>query len=267
MAIRLSQIFVYPIKSTAALPVEHAEVRPRGLQHDRRLMLVDDAGRFITGRRYPQLVKLQCEPMEHGYRLTAPDGAVLEIANEGDQAGDAVVWKDQVAVTRYNDTVRAWLRAHCDVDARLVKLADTALRPCGTNAEVSLADGYPLLLLSAGAVDVLNTRTSQTFTSLHFRPNLVVAGCTPHAEDGWSVIRIGTITFDVVKPCTRCIFTTVDPELGVKNAEREPLQTLQRYRMVDNQVLFGQNLIPRQRGMISAEMPITVLETKAGPSL
>ncbi len=94
---------------------------------------------------------------------------------------------------------------------------------------------------------------------LRFRPNLVVSGTTPHAEDEWKRIRIGAVEFDIVKPCTRCIFTTVDPQRGERDANGEPLKTLTTYRRSPNGVTFGQNLIPRGSGTLRVGDAIEVL--------
>jgi len=115
---------------------------------------------------------------------------------------------------------------------------------------VSLADAFPLLLISQGALDLLNSKVAQPLPMLRFRPNLVVAGTEPHAEDGWKRIRIGTLEFDVVKPCTRCVFTTVDFEHGRFDPSGEPLRTLKTYRRSPDGITFGQNLIPRSTGRL-----------------
>jgi uncharacterized protein YcbX len=125
--------------------------------------------------------------------------------------------------------------------------------------EVSFADGFPLLLISQAALDQLNAKLAAPVPILRFRPNLVVAGTAPHAEDGWKRIRIGTIEFEVLKPCTRCVFTTVDFERGAFDAAGEPLRTLTKYRRSPDGVTFGQNLIPRGAGTIRVGAPVEVL--------
>jgi uncharacterized protein YcbX len=125
--------------------------------------------------------------------------------------------------------------------------------------EVSFADGYPLLMISLAALDALNVRLTAPVTMQHFRPNLVVRGAVAHAEDNWKSIRIGDVPFDVVKPCTRCVFTTVDPQRGTFDPDGEPLRTLTGYRRTPIGVTFGQNLIPRGRGQIRLGDPVEVL--------
>ena len=116
--------------------------------------------------------------------------------------------------------------------------------------EVSFADAFPLLLISRAALDGLNARLAKPVSMLQFRPNLVVDGAPAHAEDGWKRIRIGEVEFDVAKPCTRCVFTTVDPLRGERDPDGEPLRTLIGYRRNGDGVTFGQNLIPRSLGTL-----------------
>jgi uncharacterized protein YcbX len=125
--------------------------------------------------------------------------------------------------------------------------------------EVSLAEAVPLLLISAASLDLLNTKLAQPVPMLRFRPNLVVDGTQPHAEDGWKRIRIGTVEFELVKACTRCVFTTVDFERGEFDPSGEPLRTLIGYRRSADGVSFGQNLIPRSLGLVRIGDAVTVL--------
>jgi hypothetical protein len=127
--------------------------------------------------------------------------------------------------------------------------------------EVSFADGYPLLLISEASLADLNTRLPRAVEMRRFRPNLVVDGEMPYAEDGWRRLRVGKVEFEGVKNCSRCIFTTIDPDSGEKHPDREPLRTLSTYRRrPQGGVFFGQNLIPRSRGVIRVGDPVTVIE-------
>ena len=126
--------------------------------------------------------------------------------------------------------------------------------------QLGFADGYPYLLVGQGSLDTLNARLAQPVTARHFRPNLVVADTQPYEEDDWTVIQIGEVVFDVVKPCTRCILTTVNPATGIAAADGEPMTTLMRDRLFDDGVHFGQNLVPRNTGTLAVGMPVEVLE-------
>ncbi len=125
---------------------------------------------------------------------------------------------------------------------------------------VGLADGFPFLLISEASLADLNARLEQPLPMNRFRPNLVIGGCEPFAEDGWSRVRIGSITFRVVKPCSRCAITTVDQTTAV--AGKEPLRTLARFRKVGDKVLFGQNLIHDGTGTLRTDDPVEILQTR-----
>jgi uncharacterized protein YcbX len=187
-----------------------------------------------------------------------PDGARIDTAVWG-----AAV-RPLLADAAAHDWISMLLRAPC----RLVHMDDACVRPVkakydgryGVDGdEVSFADAFPLLLISQAALDALNARLASPVPILRFRPNLVVADTPPHAEDGWKRIRVGDLEFDVVKPCTRCVFTTVDFERGAFDPSGEPLRTLTKYRRSPDGVTFGQNLIPRGAGTIRVGAAVDVI--------
>ncbi|MNN63686.1 MOSC domain protein [compost metagenome] len=135
---------------------------------------------------------------------------------------------------------------------------DTAYAEPGER--VHFADGFPLLLIGQGSLDDLSARVGRPLEMLRFRPNLVVSGAEPYAEDSWKRIRIGALEFRVAKPCSRCILTTIDPHTGERSADREPLATLKAYREKDGEMLFGQNLIAEGMGELRVGMPVEILE-------
>lgn len=262
----LSALYVYPVKSCAALAPASARVEPRGLADDRRWLVVDAKGGFVTGRLYSRMPLIRATPLAGGLRLEAPDMPTLEIAQPGTDASrrSVTVWRSTVDAPAADAEAAAWLSRFLGAELSLVFMDDAAHR--GVNPdfgqpgdEVSFADGYPQLLISSAALDALNARLSAPVEMLRFRPNLVVSGTAPHAEDAWKRIRIGTVEFDIVKPCTRCIFTTVDPQRGERDANGEPLKTLTTYRRSPNGVTFGQNLISRGSGTIAVGDAVEVL--------
>jgi uncharacterized protein YcbX len=173
------------------------------------------------------------------------------------------VWKSEVAA-KPADSADVWLSEFLQQPVRLVHMDAGVARPM-TDAhsqagdEVSFADAFPLLLISQAALDGLNARLAKPVSMLRFRPNLVVDGAPAHAEDGWKRIRIGDVEFDVAKPCTRCVFTTVDPLRGERDPDGEPLRTLIGYRRSGDGVTFGQNLIPRSPGTLHVGDALEVL--------
>ncbi|HSX62905.1 MAG TPA: MOSC domain-containing protein [Tahibacter sp.] len=262
----LSALYVYPVKSCAALAPSSARVEPRGLAGDRRWLVVDANGAFVTGRAHSRMPLIRATPLPGGLRLEAPDMPAIEIATPPAAAPrrDVTIWRSSVDAACADAAASAWLRTFLGADLSLVHMDDAAHR--GVNPdygkpgdEVSFADGYPQLLISSAALDALNARLDQPVEMLRFRPNLVVSGTQPHAEDGWKRIRIGEVEFDLVKPCTRCIFTTVDPQRGERDASGEPLKTLTTYRRSPSGVTFGQNLIPRGSGTIGVGDAVHVL--------
>lgn len=264
---KLSTIYIHPVKSCASLALSHAEVRPRGLAHDRRWMLVDSDGRFLTGRQLPGLVLLRAEPVARGLKLSAPGRPDFSVAQpESDAARVAVlVWKDSVDAADAGDEAASWLSDLLQRQVRLVFMDAAAHRPVSPkhakpDDTLSFADGYPLLLISQASLDGLNGRLSTPLPMTRFRPNLVVSGSDAHAEDGWRRLRIGDLTFDAIKPCVRCVFTTVDPATGQFDPSGEPLHTLKTYRRSDSGITFGMNLIPRGSGLLRVGDSVEVLD-------
>lgn len=262
---QLSALYLYPIKSSAPLEQQAAKVEARGLQHDRRWLVVDTEGGFLTGRQLPRLTLVRAQPDTHGLTLDAPGMRSLSVPFPQTETTVPVnVWKSGVAAKPAGPAADTWLSEFLQQPARLVHMdasvsrvmTDSHSRP---GDEVSFADAFPLLLISRAALDGLNARLAKPVSMLQFRPNFVVDGVSAHAEDGWKLIRIGGIEFDVAKACTRCVFTTVDPMRGERDPEGEPLRTLISYRRTPDGVTFGQNLIPRSSGMVHVGDNVEVL--------
>ncbi|HZD51635.1 MAG TPA: MOSC domain-containing protein, partial [Woeseiaceae bacterium] len=175
------------------------------------------------------------------------------------------LWGDAFAALTTTPALDAWFSAVAGTPARLLWLGPQSQRyRAKIGRTLSFADGYPLMLISQASLDDLNTRTDRAHRMAQFRPNLVVAGTAPYAEDGWSRIRIGSLELAVDKPCSRCVMVTVDPATGKFLPEREPLSTLGRYRRgADRKIYFGQNLIPLGDGELELGAPVEVLETRA----
>lgn len=253
---QLSGLYLYPIKSTAPLAVEQALVEARGLQHDRRWMVVDEQGKFLTGRQLPQLTLVRATPDAAGLAVEAPGMPLLRVAL-ADLGGalPVTVWKSALEARGCGIAADDWLSTYLQRPVRLVHMDADVHRPVQSarahpGDEVSFADGHPLMLITHAALDALNMRLAKPVSMLQFRPNLVVEGAPAHAEDEWRRVRIGEVVFDVAKACTRCVFTTVDPLSGERDPEGEPLRTLARYRRTEEGVTFGQHLIPRSVGSI-----------------
>ena len=262
----LGGLYRYPMKSCAPLPADSAVVEPRGLAHDRRWMVVDPSGKFVTGRELPRLTLVRAEPLAAGVPLLqAPGVAPIQVpVPDGDARLPVTVWKSDVLARPCDATADAWLSGFLGRPVRLVHMDGDVHRPMTSSHarpgdEVSFADAYPLLLVTRAAVELLNTKLERPVSPLRFRPNLIVDHAPAHAEDGWSRIRIGEVEFEVGKACVRCVFTTVDPERGERAADGEPLKTLIGYRRGPEGVTFGRNLIPRAVGTVHVGEPVEVL--------
>lgn len=257
------------MKSAAGQALQLSHVDGLGLLGDRRWMVVDSAsGRFITQRLLPSMGQVQAHwPDEQDLLLSAPGLPELRVALPDAAAAlrEVTIWRDSLQVPDAGDAAASWLSRLLGRDCRLVYMPPAYTRQVDINyaemgQQVAFADGFPLLLIGQASLDDLSARVGRTLEMLRFRPNLVVAGGEPYAEDGWKRIRIGRLEFRVAKGCSRCIMTTLDPLTGERSEDREPLTTLKRYRERDGEVYFGQNLIACGSGQLQLGMPVEVLE-------
>jgi uncharacterized protein len=263
----LSGLYVYPIKSMGGIPLEAWDVDGRGLRYDRRWMLVDEDSWFISQRELPRMARISVRIKADRVVVNAPRMTALELPL-GATTGKTVparIWDDVVEASPVGDDADRWFGEFLGVRCRLVFLPDESVRPVDPDYgeagdQVGLADGFPFLLISEASLADLNARLERPLPMNRFRPNLVIGGCEAFAEDGWRVVRIGPITFRVVKPCSRCAITTVDQERGATG--KEPLRTLARFRKVGNKVLFGQNLIHDGTGTLHTDDPVEIVQTR-----
>jgi uncharacterized protein YcbX len=261
--LRLQDIFIYPIKSLGGIRMEEAIVEERGFQHDRRWMLVDQSGRFVSQREFPMLSLLQVELETAGLRVFPKKQPDLNLfipfnLSEGTEI-PVVIWDDRVIAQIVSKSVGRWFSDFLGFEVDLVKMPELAQRKVdaryAVNFEsVSFADGMPYLIIGQASLDELNTRLVQPVPMNRFRPNLVFSGGAPFVEDKIRKIRIGTLDFQLVKPCARCVLTTINQETGAGG--KEPLKTLATYRTVGNKVMFGQNALALNYGrvMVGDEM-------------
>jgi hypothetical protein len=263
----LTSLTLYPLKSGAGLPLTHATVEPLGIQHDRRWMAVRPDGTFMTGRELPALVRVRAVPTPTGLHLSAPGMPDLEVPLPPADAPrlDVRVWNDTCSAARAHAEADRWLSTYLGQPAALVYVDARMERPvdpryAAPGDRVGFADGYPLLLISEASLADLNRRLPHPVPMARFRPNLVVGDCEAFAEDGWKRLRIGLVELALVKPCDRCVFTTVDPETARIDAQQEPLRTLATYRRTDKKLLFGQNVVVRRPGTIRVGDVVELLE-------
>ncbi|MGF1538535.1 MAG: MOSC domain-containing protein [Elainellaceae cyanobacterium] len=271
--VTLSGLHVYPIKSAAGLSLTSAATAPRGFQHDRRWMLVDRAGKFISQRTCPKLALVSVDIGDRELVITAPDhgSQTLPLQPSGPSRIPVEVWGDRCSAIPMPAVVSDWLSAFLGTPCQLVYMPEDCDRPVdhgqfaadrSDDADtgsplVSFADAYPFLLISEASLADLNHRLAVPIPMNRFRPNLVVQNCDAFAEDGWSRIQIGDAIFRVAKPCSRCTITTVEQSTGQRGAE--PLKTLATFRRWDGQIWFGQNLVQETSGVVRVGDAVKIL--------
>ncbi|MGA7161012.1 MAG: MOSC N-terminal beta barrel domain-containing protein [Bacteroidota bacterium] len=249
----LSEINIYPLKSAKGISLQTAYVELRGIQFDRRWMVVDESGMFLSQRDFPRLALVSTRIDNEILHVSASGMSALDLPIK-QQFGHAVQVQIHSDVTKgvfAGEEAKNWFSDFLGVPCRVMFMPDEILRPVNPKYArdgdiVSFADAYPLLLISESSLDDLNKRLTVPVPMNRFRPNIVVRDCGAYDEDHWKKIRIGKMIFYVVKPCSRCVTPTVDQETGVQG--KEPLATLSQYRKVDGQVFFGQNAIPEENG-------------------
>jgi uncharacterized protein len=267
----LASLHIYPVKSVRAVDLRQARVEPWGLAGDRRWLVVDEDGRFVSQRETPRLALVEAAlPAEGELTLAAPGQPALTVRAPSEAAGAemtwASVWKSKVLAAAAGPAADAWFSGFLGSPVRLVYLDDPTRRQVdpefgGPEDRVSFADGYPLLLTSTGSLEELGrwlTEAGESPVPMNrFRPSAVVAGTAPWAEDGWRLIQIGPVRFRVAKPCGRCQVTTIDQATAERG--RQPLGLLGQRRRFGQQLVFGQNLIPDGGGVLSVGDPVQIL--------
>jgi len=266
--IQISTLTYYPIKACRGFEVDETNVERMGLEHDRRMMVVKPEGHFLTQREYPKLALVT--PSLSGETLTlsapGPDSLTVNIHSSGPTRPVNIWHSTDVQAVDQGQQAAEWFSDWLGTSVRLVHIADGYIRKVSEQYAVSsedhtgFADGYPILLASQESLDDLNARLDEPLPMNRFRPNVVVKGCESFAEDTWSRIRIGEVEMAIVKPCARCVVTTIDKETLAKS--KEPLKTLASYRTQASGAVFGQNVIPLNEGRLRLGMRVEVLSKK-----
>jgi len=262
----LSGLYHYPVKSLSGISLQGASLDRYGLQHDRRWMLVDRDGEFLSQRRLPRMALIGQRIAGETLILHAaglPELHLPLLPDSGDWF-EVRIWDETCQAQHCGAAADQWLSEFLEQPCRLVFMPESVSRRvdpdyAAANDLTAFSDGFPLMLLSDASLAELNGRLDMPLPMSRFRPNLVVSGCAPFAEDGWRRLRIGETTFRVVKPCSRCIITTIDPATAERGSE--PLQTLSEYRRRGNKVYFGQNLLHDGNGRLALGMRVEVLES------
>ena len=267
MSYSVSQLLYHPIKSLGAIQTDSFEVASRGPLFDRRIMLVDSNGQFVTQRECPTMALV----------MVHDTGSVLTLSFKNDHIklswprfSDLTnlimvnVWDDSVSAQLIDDkSVNMWLSKHLQCDVRLVYMADNEHRQVDLNYsspgdQTSFSDGFPFLLISQASLDFLSEKVGYELSAKRFRPNIVVKGCEPFEEDTWKKLRIGNIEFDVVKSCSRCVIPSINLETAEK--EKSVIRAMVDFRKVVDSIYVGQNLIHNNSGFLKVGQEVTVLK-------
>ena len=262
----IDSLFVYPIKSCGGIAVDASRVTARGLEHDRRWMVVDERGKFLTQRTRPEMALVRTAFGDGGFEVTRaglPPLRLPFVVAEGARL-DVEVWGDGVAAVRHEEG-SVWFARALGAGVQLVCMPDDARRPVDPEYArdgdvVSFADGFPLLVANRSSLDALAAADAAAVDMRRFRPNLVVAGPAAWAEDAWSALVVGdgALTLRTPKPCARCSIPGVDPDSAA--VTKEPLRTLAKLRTRDHQTWFGINAIPDGGGAVRVGDPVRPLD-------
>jgi uncharacterized protein YcbX len=259
----LSQLWIYPIKSLGGIQMSSWPVEQKGFRFDRRWMLVDKNGGFMTQRSNPMMALFKLTWHQNHFNITFQGHSLkLEIHSSPKSMDEpSKIWDDAVSVREVSDDHSSWFSEMMRSRCRLMFFPEKNQRPVESafqvnNEHVSLADAYPYLIIGQSSLDDLNTRLNEPVPMNRFRPSLVFTGGNPYEEDTWKNFNVGNNTFSGTRQCSRCILITTDQETARRTAE--PLKTLAGYRSKNNKTYFGQNAIALSRGEIKVGDTISV---------
>lgn len=271
--ITISELYIYPIKSLGGIQLKEVRLTDRGFEHDRRWMLVDANNRFITQREHASMALLQTAMASNGIEVYHKDnqGEKIVIPFLADST-------EKLAVTIFTDTCQAiivsneinqWFSRYLQTPCKLVYMPDDSLRKVDENFAkepkniTAFSDGYPILMISKESLADLNSRLEEPLSVNRFRPNLVIEGGLPYEEDSMEHFIINDLSFYGVKPCARCMITTINQQTTEKG--KEPLKTLATYRMKNNKIYFGQNVIAESIGQLKTGDQLTLKKMSENP--
>lgn len=269
----LTEINIYPIKSLKGISLNQAKVESRGLEFDRRWMLVNEKNKFLTQREFPKMATVAVQIKNDGLNISDNGNEItVPFRTESGETANVKIWSNFCRAQVYESKINDWFSDVLQTNCRLVLMPDDAQRKVNyfyavhKTDTVSFADAYPFLLIGESSLEDLNSRLEKKIPMNRFRPNFVFNNSEPFAEDKWKKIQIGNTVFHLVKPCARCVITTIDQAIGISDG-KEPLKTLASYRIpkrsIKKKILFGQNLIAENVGeVLRVGDKLEVLESK-----
>lgn len=267
-SLTLSEINIFPVKSLGGISLHSSVVEERGLKYDRRWLLVDGNGMFMTQRDFPQMALIELSLSENNLTAkhksdSSQSSISIPLKYFSDERIDVIIWDDKCKAVPVNKEYDDWFSETLKMKCRLVKMPDDERRVVekkfiSEDKIVSFADAYPFLIIGQSSLDDLNSRLETPLPMNRFRTNFVFTGGKPFEEDKWNNFNIGEVKFKAVKPCARCVITTTDQETAIRS--EEPLRTLATYRKSKNKVLFGMNLISFSAGTVKVGDSITLID-------
>ncbi|OAT22882.1 YcbX family protein [Proteus myxofaciens] len=262
--INVSRLYIHPVKSMKGIRLSHAFARESGFTFDRDFMITTPEGTFLTARKYPFMLRFIPSVMANGVYIQAPDGEGIAITYQDFQSSlqPTEVWGNHFTAYVAPDEINQWFSRYFDRDVQLRWTGEKSTRRVKKSPDtaVSFADGYPYLLINEASFQYLQQRCPASINIEQFRGNILITGAKPFEEDTWQTLRVGSVVMDLMKPCSRCIMTTISIDKGMKHPNTEPLATLQTFRSDEKgDVDFGQNVIIRKSGIIRVGDEIEVL--------
>ena len=251
----VKELYIYPIKSLAGISIQTAKAEEMGFENDRRWMLIDEENQFITQREHPKLSQFYPQIKDDKIAISHYDATHEFFINENlDEPIFSKVWDDESKVVEVNKATSKWFSKRIGFSCKLVKILNKGDRKhisskLNQTLNVSLADGYPYLLIGSESLDHLNEKLKEKITIQRFRPNIVINSIVAHEEDSFDTFQIGKVKFQNIKPSGRCIMVNTNPKTAI--VSKEPLKTLSTYRNVDNLVYFGTNILCLNEGTIA----------------
>lgn len=263
---QISGLYIYPVKSLAGIAMTEVSLCPTGFTRDRRWMLADEQNRFISQREHHQLCLFTTHFDHNGFIIRYQNDEIrIPFEIDHGKTISVKVWDDEAPALLAEPAINEWFSSRLGSDTRLVYMPDQSNRKVDEkyrihNDIVSFADGFPVLTIGEASLSLLQSKVAEEIPMNRFRPNLVFKGGHAHDEDNWKQFSINEQLYYGVKPCARCVVTTINQQTGVANAE--PLKTLATYRKDGNKILFGQNVISPVKGNIKIGDTIEVKEVR-----
>ncbi|MBT3812488.1 MAG: MOSC domain-containing protein [Gammaproteobacteria bacterium] len=263
----LSHIFIYPIKSLAGIEVKQWEVAPAGFKYDRKWMLVDAQGNFLSQRNLPRMALIQTQIIDQQLVVSASGQEDLPINLQmpaGKTDHKVTIWNDQCTAQEVSQEASLWFSDVLQMSCSLVYQPEANIRSVDqkyaqATDQTSFSDGFPFLITSEASLALLNKQMDLALSMRRFRPNLVIKDCASYAEDYWRKISIGNISFRLPKPCARCAIPQINPDTAL--SDKEPLRTLAKTRKWNNEVFFGQNALHDNQGLLKVGDTVTIEKT------